>query len=194
MENSNLEWKDISSETLLKTKVMDVEMVKRTGKGGHIGDFVRLKTPDWIVVIPWFRDESGVPCFLMEDQFRHGSGTITREFPAGMAEDGEVDIESAKRELEEETGLKGRLKLLGRVNPNSALFSNRQSFFFAEDLREGGTVHFDENEDLVLVKVPVEEAIENMGSGIYDNGVMMGALGFFLREAERRPELRRREK
>lgn len=187
----DLAWKELKAEVAYRTRVFDLELVERTGKGDHRSTFVRLNAPDWVVVIPWFVDQDGTPCFWMEDQFRHGSGEITREFPAGMAEKGESAIESAKRELEEETGFRADLKLLAKVNPNSALFCNHQSIFLAENLERSGNIHFDENEDIVLVKVPVEEAIENMGSGIYSNGVMMSALGFFLREAEKRPELRR---
>ena len=40
----------------------------------------------------------------------------------------------------------------------------------------------------LMSSVPVEEVIASMGSGIYDNGIMMMA-GFFLQEAYKRPEL-----
>ena len=83
----------------------------------------------------------------------------------------------------------GRITKLGDVSPNSAFMNNRAHFFLTEDVALRGEQELDENEQLDVLAVPVQTVIEEMGTGIYDNGIMMIALGFFMRLAEQRPEL-----
>lgn len=190
MAKEDLEWKSLGREKLYSCVLFDLIGVDRESTDGRKGRFIELKSKDWVIAIPWFRREDGVPCFVMEEQFRHGSESVTREFPAGLVEEGEPALMAAKRELLEETGMKGDFMLLGEVNPNSAFMSNRQSVFFVENFEIVAHQSLDANEQIDIVEVPVEEVIRDMGTGIYDNGCMMMALGFFLRYAEKRPELR----
>ncbi len=61
----------------------------------------------------------------MVKQYRHGSDSITLEFPAGMVDPGEDAKETAKRELLEETGYTSQsIVLVGKVNPNPAFMTN----------------------------------------------------------------------
>ena len=59
----------------------------------------------------------------------------------------------------------------------------------ARGLEKKAGQSLDPDETIDIVEVPVEEAIRDMGTGIYDNGIMMMAIGFFLRYAEQHPEL-----
>jgi len=146
--------------------------------------------PRWVPGLPGPQREDGKPMFVMVDQFRHGSSTVTREFPAGVVEKDEDSMLAALRELVEETGLEAeKTCLLGNVNPNSAFMNNRSNFYLVEGVRHVASQNLDANEQLDVFSVPVEEVIASMGTGLYDNGIMMMALGFFLREAQKRPEL-----
>ena len=189
----SLKWVTRDEKLEMHTPIFDVMKVERESQSGEKkGSFVKLHTTDWIVVIPWFRDEEGVPRFIMEQQYRHGNDMVTREFPGGLVDEGEESLEAAKRELLEETGLKGRITFLGNICPNAAFMDNRQNFYLAEDLELVSSQDLDENEEIDVFSIPVEDAIENMGRGVYDNGTMMMALGYFLRYAEKHPELRER--
>ena len=83
-----------------------------------------------------------------------------------------------------------KISFLGDVCPNAAFMDNRQNFYLAEELELVSGQDLDENEEIDVFTIPVEEAIENMGRGVYDNGAMMMALGYFLRYAEKHPYLR----
>jgi hypothetical protein len=67
--------------------------------------------------------------------------------------------------------------------------SNRANFFLAEGLEPVSGQHLDKNEQLDVLSVPVEEVMRDIGTGMYDNGIMMIAMGFFLKESRKRPEL-----
>ncbi len=186
--NENLKWRTDSRKKAYECAIFSVNAVERTAHDGRHGTFVEIESPDWIVAMPWIMKD-GVPCFVMEEQYRHGSDSITREFPAGLVEKGEEAIAAAERELMEETGMKGHFAELGNVCPNSAFMSNRQSFFLVTDIEKVGSQSLDANEEIDVVIVPVEEVIRDMGKGAYDNGIMMMAIGFFLRYAEEHKEL-----
>ncbi len=189
-ETNHLIWKSGTRERVFEGPIFDVCTVVRTSTDGRSSTFIEVDSPNWVTVLPWYRREDGVPMFVMVDQFRHGSSTVTREFPAGVVEKGEDPTVAALRELMEETGLEAeKTLLLGNVSPNSAFMNNRSNFFLVEGVRLVASQNLDANEQLDVFSVPVEEVIASMGTGIYDNGIMMMALGFFLREAYKRPEL-----
>ena len=146
-----LGWRTDSEKKVFSTPIFDISEMERTSHDGRHGKFVRLDSPDWVVAIPWFRRQDGVPCFVMEEQWRHGPAC-----------------------------------------PNPAFMNNVQSFFLVEDIRKEGGQSLDPNEEIVVIEVPVEDVIRDMGQGLYDNGIMMMAIGFFLRYAEAHPELRRK--
>ena len=187
----DMSWKTVRGEKAFSTPIFDGYLDDRIGPDGRKGRFIWLDSPDWVVIIPWLLVD-GVPHFIMEEQFRHGSESVTREFPAGLVEKGEAALEAAKREMLEETGIVGRFVELGNVCPNNAFMSNRQSFFLVTDLEKKAGQSLDPNETIDVIEVPVEEVIRDMGTGLYDNGIMMMAIGFFLRYAEAHPELRRK--
>ncbi len=186
----HLIWKTSAREKVWKGPIFDICRVHRCSTDGREGDFIEVESADWVTVIPWIRGKDGVPRFIMVQQYRHGSDSVTREFPAGLVDAGEDAEQAALRELLEETGSRaGKVTCLGTVSPNSAFMTNRSNFFLVEDLEVVQGQELDANEQLDVLTVPVSEVIADMGSGLYDNGIMMMALGFFLREALTRPEL-----
>ncbi|MCI6674852.1 MAG: NUDIX hydrolase [Sphaerochaetaceae bacterium] len=188
----HLVWKDDGQEKLAwHGPIFDVTLVKRSSTDGRTGDFCRVESPEWITVIPWYRNEEGKAMFVMEQQFRHGSATVTREFPAGLVEKGEDPKVAAARELLEETGSKAeKLEEIGNVSPNSAFMGNRSHFYLAEGLSHVEGQNLDPNEQLDVLSIPVEEVLRDIGTGMYDNGIMLMAACFFLKECAKRPGLR----
>ncbi len=190
-DNVRLSWKTLSRKSLYLGPIFEVRSVQRESTDGRLGTFIEVDAPQWATIIPWYRDESGSPYFLMVRQYRHGSDTVTIEFPAGMVDEDEDPKIAARRELLEETGCEplGDILYLGSVSPNSAFMNNRISIFFVEGIRKIRDQSLDVNEQLDVLSISVQEVLDSMGTGAYDNGIMMIAQAFFLRYAQKRPEL-----
>lgn len=192
MNDEELKWKTGEKRRAFSSRILSVDLSYRT-HGDKKGEFVTLALPDWVSVIPWFEGENGTPLFLMERQYRHGSESVTIEFPAGLIEEGESPEMAAGRELMEETGYSGELEEIASFNPNPAFMTNRQTFFLARNLEKTGEQNLDENEEIELVYLPVEDVIREMGRGPFSNGIMLSALFAFMRKAEEEKGLRRKK-
>ena len=94
-------WKLLSSEFLVDAPWLKV--AKETCElpsGKVIDDFYTLWQPDWVLILA--RTTEGK--WVMTEQYRHGTGKIALEFPAGIIDKGETPKEAAIRELQEECG------------------------------------------------------------------------------------------
>ena len=181
-DNGNLQWTETRRKILTKCRIFDLYEVEKISPDGDGGSFYLLDAPDWITVIPLIRDKNGTDCFLMVEQYRHGSDEITLEFPAGMIDDGELPLTAAKRELLEETGYaSSELIEIGVVSPNPAFMNNTLYTFIANGLDFIGEQDLDKDEFIHFHLIPCTEVFEKMGTGRYSNGVMMMALAYYQR-------------
>lgn len=179
MNDEALTWNVTQSETLLHTPVFDVLAQKEVSAAGPAGTYVAMQAPDWVMVIPVLGED-----FLLVRQWRHAARGLTTEFPGGVRDGDEDPAETAARELLEETGFRaGKLRLLGRCNPNPALFSNRFYCYLAEALQATGTQHLDVDELLRYERRPIREVIAGYGSEEYSHALMGTALAFYLRDS-----------
>lgn len=181
---NHLIWDDVDKKTVLKTPIFNMVEVTRRSKEGVQAPFFTLHSPNWVTIIPWYINKEGIPCFVMVQQFRHGSAQVVREFPAGMVDFKEDPEIAAKRELKEETGIEcSQLTQLACTNPNPAFMSNKAYFYLAQQLNGEKIQNLDKTEQLDVMSVPVKDVINQMGnSPLYDNGVMLIALGLFLKQ------------
>jgi len=94
-------WKMLNSELLVDAPWLKV--AKETCElpnGKVIDDFYTLWQPDWVMILA--RTVEGN--WVMTEQYRHGTGKIALEFPAGIIDKGETPEQAAIRELQEECG------------------------------------------------------------------------------------------
>lgn len=109
-------------------------------------------------------------------QYRYVPDCYSWEIPMGG---GPLDIdllESAKRELREETGLSAsHWEELMPLHTSNSVTDERGIVYLARDLTEGET-EFGETEDIQLIKLPLEEAIERAMTGEITDAVSVAGL------------------
>lgn len=112
---------------------------------------------------------------LLVRQMREPARKRLLELPAGTLEPGEQPLETAKRELAEEVGLRGgRWSELGAFYTTPGFCRERMHVFLAENV-EHGQASPDEDEDVEVVRWRVEE-IENHLSELEDAKTIAGLL------------------
>ena len=70
--------------------------------GVVVPDWYVFEFLDWVEILAITKEGK----FVIISQYRHGLGETRYELPAGSCDEGETPLESAKRELFEETGIK----------------------------------------------------------------------------------------
>lgn len=114
-------------------------------------------------------------------QFRYGCFCDTLEIPAGKSKADESPIDCAKRELQEECGLSAReWQELYSVHPSVGLLSEKLHVFLAKDFLLGET-NPDEDEEIEIVKIPLEEFYKMLDEGKITDAKTMLA-GFYLQK------------
>jgi 8-oxo-dGTP pyrophosphatase MutT (NUDIX family) len=180
MDEKDLIWKEEGRRIVLNSPVFAVEERFCRSPDNVVKTFTVLDASDWAIVIPVIETAQGKN-FVMVRQWRHGAGELSLEFPGGVFESGEQDIEAARRELEEETAFTpGKIKKLGVFNPNPALMSNRVHFFLAWDLQALPGQNLDDDEYVTVEIVPREEVIEGMGRPPFIHALMGTALALYF--------------
>jgi ADP-ribose pyrophosphatase len=99
------------------------------------------------------------------------------EIPAGKLDKGEDPMDCARRELEEETGCRaGDLLLLTSFHPSPAICDECIHIYLARNPMEG-IPRPDEGENITVLRVPLEKAMEMVSAGdITDGKTIIGIL------------------
>ncbi len=123
---------------------------------------------------------------LLVRQPRPAVGTHLLELPAGLVDAGEQPIEAARRELEEETGYTAeRLEPLVRFYTSPGFSTELLHIFAATRLQEHAGQP-DPEEEIELVRMPLEEAIDRVLDGeIGDAKTVAGLLAYWRRAGNR---------
>ena len=98
---------------------------------GSTGTREYVEHPGAAAMMPLFDDGR----ILIERQFRYGPGQVFVEIPAGKLDAGELPLQTAKRELLEETGyVAGEWGLLTRIHPTIGFASEIIDIFLCRKL------------------------------------------------------------
>lgn len=109
-------------------------------------------------------------------QYRYTLDEYSWEIPMGGGPIGTDVLESAKRELKEETGISAaKWTEIMRIHPSNSVSDEEGFVFLAEDLTYGET-EFEDTEKLEIIKVPLSEAVEKVMKGEITDAISVAGL------------------
>ena len=110
-------------------------------------------------------------------QMRESIGKISLELPAGRVDPGEKPIQTAKRELEEETGIIAEnIEHMITLYPSTGYTSEKVHIFLARNFKKGH-MRLDSTEEILSnQKIPIKKCLEKVKSGELENASQLIAL------------------
>jgi ADP-ribose pyrophosphatase len=171
-------WPKLDTTPLGDFKVFSLRKEsKRSPRTGRTHEFYILDSVDWVNVVALTPDRQ----IVLVEQFRHGSETVELEIPGGiMDKPDESPVETAIRELREETGYEGdNARIIGEVLSNAAIQSNRCHTVLIENCRLVHPVEFDHGEDIITKLVPADTIPELIAAGKIRHCIVVAALHYF---------------
>ena len=121
-----------------------------------------LKHPGAVMIMPLFENGD----VLLERQYRYPMQKVFIEFPAGKKDAGEAPMDTAQRELLEETGYRAeRYTHVTDIHNALAYCDEVIHFFIAKGLEKQHDGQLDDNEFLQVMRVPLAELESWMRKG-----------------------------
>ncbi len=150
---------------------------RRSPRTGKEHDFFVMDAPDWVNVVALTRDGQAV----LVEQFRHGTASIDLEVPGGVMDWTDASpVETAIRELREETGYQGtNARVLGTIAPNPAIQANTCHTVLVENCVGGAGVDFDPGEDIQTLLVPADGLVALVAEGRIRHALVAVAIFHF---------------
>lgn len=147
-------WEVLEAKLLLDRRWLRVREEKiRTGSGVVLDEFHVIESPNWAATICLTEERE----LVLVEQYRHGHGGLSLEFPAGVVDEGEGTRAAAERELLEETGYVAEdWRSLWRTRPEPARHEQWAEFFVARGARHVRPQDLDPAESVRVVTLPVD--------------------------------------
>lgn len=134
---------------------------------GSTGELEMIRHSGAAAVLPVLSDPDGPdPQVVLVRQYRYATGGWLYEVPAGRPDrPGEPWEDCARRELEEETGLRaGKLQHLAAIWTTPGFTDERIHLFLATELTAGDTA-YDADEFMETERFPLSEALRMVRDG-----------------------------
>jgi len=163
-------WKKIGTKKVYANPWMELyedDVVRPDGSKGIYGKPVFGKSIATVVL----REDSFV---LLVGQWRYLLERYTWELPTGGCNKGEIPVDAAQRELQEEAGIIGKTwTSIGKITIPHII--DEGNLFLVEDI-EIGKQHQDDIEDIQLHWLPFKDAIQLVDEGVITGWISQIAL------------------
>lgn len=153
--------KTLKSDTIydgkiLKLRVETVELANKRYSKREIVDHTK-----GVGIIAYDGNDS----LWMVSQYRKAINKMTLEIPAGLVDPGELPIETAKRELQEEVGyFPNKVSYLFDMHSSPGFTNDKLSFFECKDLVES-ELSQDEDENVVAESYKIKDLYQMVLNG-----------------------------
>lgn len=172
MDDADLIETELSSEAVFDGALLKVrrDQVRRPDGGTAVREWIAH--PGAVVVIAQLDNGK----LLFERQFRYPLRRVFVELPAGKIDANEHPLDTARRELREETGYKARAwRHVGTMHPCIGYSDERIEIFFAHGLSFVGT-GLDDEEFLEVLEMSLPDAILAIRDGEITDAKTISAL------------------
>ncbi|OGH16391.1 MAG: hypothetical protein A3C22_01210 [Candidatus Levybacteria bacterium RIFCSPHIGHO2_02_FULL_37_10] len=155
------QWRIVSQKSVFRSQLFNVrELVFRNKRGTK--KIHHIAQRDTVVTIFPLTDKYEV---YLISQYRYMLEKTALEAVSGYVERKETTIAAAKRELKEEVGIIAhQLEEIARIEMAGSVFKSRGHIFLAKGL-EMGENNLDGDEEISLVKMPLDEAVKKVMTG-----------------------------
>jgi ADP-ribose pyrophosphatase len=162
----------LRSETLLQGRAFKIRRDYLKTPDGRETKFEIIEHGGSVVIVPI--DQEGDMLFVR--QYRHAAGMDLLELPAGTRDGDEPFEDCAAREIREETGMEaGTLQKVGEFFLAPGYSTEFMVVFLATDLKHN-PLQADDDEFLVVEKIPLKKAIDMAERGEVPDAKSMAAL------------------
>lgn len=166
-------WKTINRKQVYDNPWIQVEEHAVINPAGNNGIYGKVSFKNYAIgIVPV--DEDGNTWLV--GQFRYTLDSYSWEIPMGGGPL-ELDIlDSAKRELKEETGLSAmKWKSIMKIFTSNSVTDEEGYVFLAEELSQGDTA-FEETEQLQIKKLPLSEAVQLVMDGEITDAISIAGI------------------
>lgn len=161
----------VRRETVFDNPYMRIDLATERDERGHEHTYIHGTGPDIAFSVPLWDDGT----VTLNRQRRFGMTSPSIEVPGGHVDAGEKPVAGARRELREETGL--RAKRMTRLIScfSSIKVQQRVHLYLAEGLT-AGEQELDDDEEIELIRVPLDDAVRRARRGWMVHGPSILAL------------------
>lgn len=171
MSNKVQKWEELSREIAFQKYSRKIEKVIFRLPDGKESDFYLKKEGPYYCILALIPDKK----VILAKQFRPGPNEVLLELPGGGIEEGETPEQAIERELLEETGYKGKAKLIAEAF-DCAYSTAKRYCFVATDCEKVAEPQNTGSEITKVVLLPLPEFRELLRSGKMTD-VEVGYLG-----------------
>jgi ADP-ribose pyrophosphatase len=164
----------VGREILLDNEWLQVAAKVVRGMPGSTGDqrFYVVRPRDYVSVVATTPDQQ----IVLVRQYRPAVERVTLELPSGLLDPGETPENTARRELQEETGYVARhVEHVGTLIPDTGRYENRLWCYVAPDV-ELAAGHAAPEEGMEPVLVDLRDLPDLLRSSEFDHALHLAAL------------------
>jgi 8-oxo-dGTP pyrophosphatase MutT (NUDIX family) len=168
-------WTTLSGEVKYDNRWINVTEYQVINPGGGRGIYGKVHFKNLAIGVVALDEELNT---WLVGQYRYTLDQWTWEIPEGGAPMNENPLEAAKRELQEETGLRAnKWNEIVKLHTSNSVTDESGFVYLAEDLAQGETQLEETEADMKVWKLPFREALKMVEDGkITDSLSVMGLL------------------
>lgn len=141
-------WKLLESKAIFESSFITLLQEKLEKPDGTlVSDYYSIKRRDVVYIVALTSKRKVILVY----QYKNGVKDLIWELPAGFVEEGEKPIETAARELLEETGYKGKtIDYLGAFTAAAGSSGNINHFYLVRNVQKIAEQSLDEHEEIEI--------------------------------------------